>query len=282
MPQTIWLASYPKSGNTWFRIFLANLLHPELAPVDVNRLPMQMPIAGSRSAFDEALGVPSALLTTDEVERLRPAADRRFAARWDGRPRLRKAHDAYTWLPDGRPLMGRGPDFAALYILRDPRDVAVSMTNHFACTLEEAVGNLCDTRFAIAGGRRGAGPQFEQRLLSWEGHVASWLGAPLPLHLMRYERMRGEPLATFRAAVRFLGLDHGDEAIEAALDASRFERLQRQEERRRFRETPHRAPRFFRSARVGEGVERLSPEQRRRLEAMMDRVMPAIAGREAR
>lgn len=31
MPRAIWLASHPKSGNTWFRVFLANLMHPQLA-----------------------------------------------------------------------------------------------------------------------------------------------------------------------------------------------------------------------------------------------------------
>lgn len=134
--RTVWLASYPKSGNTWFRIFLANLLHPAQAPVDLNNLPERTPIASSRGHFDDLLGVPSALLTQTEINRLRPAADAELARNWEEPLLLRKAHDGYSWLPDGRPLLGRGPDYAAIYILRDPWDVAVSMTSHFGFTLE--------------------------------------------------------------------------------------------------------------------------------------------------
>lgn len=75
MPRTIWLASYPKSGNTWLRLFLANLLPPEQAPVDLNQLSEPTPIAASRGHFDDLLGAPSALLTQTEIDRLRLAAD---------------------------------------------------------------------------------------------------------------------------------------------------------------------------------------------------------------
>jgi len=279
MPRTVWLASYPKSGNTWFRIFLANLLNPEQAPVDLNRLPVQTPIASSRVHFDDLLGVHSALLTANEVARLRPAADRELNRTWEEPLLLRKVHDAYTWLGDGRPMLGQAPDFAAIYILRAPWDVAVSMTNHFDCTLDQAVDHLRDPHFTVANGGKGLSNQLAQRLLTWEGHARSWLEAPMPMHLLRYEDMRRNPLPSFRGAVRFLGLEHDDQAIESALEACRFERLQRQEQEQRFRETPKHASQFFRSGRVGEGLEQVSAQQLRWLEEMHQRVEQAIAER---
>lgn len=279
MPRTVWLASYPKSGNTWFRIFLANLLHPELAPIDLNRLPLQTPIASSRAHFDDLLGVPSVLLTADEIARLRPAADRELNRNWEQPLLLRKVHDAYTWLADGRPMLGEAPDFAALYILRAPWDVAMSMTNHFDCSLEQAVDHLCNPHFTVDKGGKSLRKQLAQRLLSWEEHARSWLDAPMPVHLLRYEDMRRNPLPSFRGAVRFLGLEHDDQAIEAALEACRFERLQRQEQEQRFRETPKHARQFFRSGTVGEGLSKLSDEQLSRLESMRQRVERAIAER---
>lgn len=279
MARTVWLASYPKSGNTWLRIFLANLLHPEQAPVDLNNLPESTPIAASRGHFDDLLGVPAALLTQAEIDRLRPAADAELARTWDAPRLLRKAHDGYRYLPDGRPLLGEGPDFAAIYLLRDPWDVAVSMTNHFDCTLEQAVANLCNPAFTVAQSRQGLSGQLRQDLGTWEAHVTSWLQAPLPLCLLRYEAMQAEPLAEFRRAVRFLGLPHDDAAIAAALEASRFERLQRQEADRRFRETPHHATSFFRRGQVGEGLASLTPAQREPLAAMHRRVQALIVER---
>lgn len=279
MSRTVWLASYPKSGNTWFRVFLANLLFPAQAPVDLNRLPLQTPISTSRSHFDDLLGIPSALLSADEVERLRPAADQELRRVWPEPLLLRKAHDAYTSLADGRPLMGKGPDFAAIYILRNPWDVAVSLANHFNSTLDDAVNNLCSQDFLVPSEAPHLSYQLAVRLLSWEEHVRSWLTAQLPLYLIRYEEMHQDPLSTFRGAIRFLGLDCDDRAIQLALAASSFEKLQVQEQEERFRETPPGVPRFFRSGLVGEGLNALSVAQIERLEAMKARVEQTIDDR---
>lgn len=86
-------------------------------------------------------------------------------------------------------------------------------------------------------------------------------------------------MAAFRRAVRFLGLEHEDDAIEGALEASRFDRLKRQEQEQRFRETPHHAQAFFRHGQVGDGLARLSAQQCEPLEAMRSRVEALIAAR---
>ena len=59
-----WLASYPKSGNTWFRIFLTNYLRDATSPVDINDLGHSA-IASRRAPFDEALGFESGELSQD-------------------------------------------------------------------------------------------------------------------------------------------------------------------------------------------------------------------------
>ena len=66
-----WLASYPKSGNTWFRAFLRNLLEDDEAPVDINDLSTGS-IASARGWLDEVLGFDTADLSPNEVEQLRP------------------------------------------------------------------------------------------------------------------------------------------------------------------------------------------------------------------
>lgn len=62
-----WLASYPKSGNAWFRAFLRNLQEDGDAPVDINELQTGS-IASARGWLDEVLGFDTAELTPDEVE----------------------------------------------------------------------------------------------------------------------------------------------------------------------------------------------------------------------
>ena len=67
----IWLASYPKSGNTWFRVFLTNLRGEEDGPAQINKLG-STPIASARGIFDDEAGIEASDLTPDEIDRLRP------------------------------------------------------------------------------------------------------------------------------------------------------------------------------------------------------------------
>ncbi len=75
----VWLASYPKSGNTWLRAFLTNCWYDTETPADVNAL-LGGPIASARQLFDETVGVEAADLTTEEIDCYRPAVYRYIAA----------------------------------------------------------------------------------------------------------------------------------------------------------------------------------------------------------
>ena len=60
------MASYPKSGNTWLRIFLENLLTDASTPVDINRL-CRVTHAAARRLFDGLTDVESSDLTPEEI-----------------------------------------------------------------------------------------------------------------------------------------------------------------------------------------------------------------------
>lgn len=276
MPRTVWLASYPKSGNTWFRIFLANLLHPDLAPVHINALPLPTPLAASRSQFDAALGLPSAFLTAEEISRLRPIANDILAEGWRQPLLLRKVHDACIRAASGASMLGEAPGYAAIHLLRHPLDVALSTAHHWSCTPDQAADRLLDEGHTLAETGHALAPQLPQRLLSWESHALSWLAAPMPVLTLRFEDMKTAPLETFRAAVRFLGLPHADDAIAAALEASRLERLQAQEAASGFNEFPAAKLPFFRGGRSGEGHDAISPDRRAALAAAWERVRAAL------
>ncbi len=197
-----WLASYPKSGNTWFRAFLRNLLEDGDAPVDINDLSTGS-IASARGWLDEVLGFDTADLSPDEVERLRPQVYR-WALK-DEEIGYHKIHDAYTLTQDGEPVVSRAGTLGALYILRNPLDVAPSAANHWHCNLEQAVENLCNPKMALCRTRKALPPQVRQRMGTWADHVLSWVDAPhLKVEVIRYEDMLQSPLETFTRAVRFL------------------------------------------------------------------------------
>jgi len=277
--RTVWLASYPKSGNTWFRIFISNLLYPERTPVDPNHLPLNNLLASARSPMHEITGVPPSLLSADETDRLRPGVDKIIGRDWAGPLCLRKAHDAYTYLPDGRPLMGEGPDFAAIYIVRDPWDVAVSVANHYNRTVEQAVEMLCAEETSLDNRSDRSTAQLRQRLLSWSGHVASWLSAPMEVCLIRYEDMHTHPSETFRRALNFLDLSASDAEISSALQASSFGRLQKIEQEKGFREAPKNRS-FFRAGRVGDGRKQLPAASHEELQKHWEKIESLLQQRD--
>ena len=109
MNNIIWLASYPKSGNTWFRIFLSNLLNEKEEPADINKITSTHGIASARHLFDELTGIEASDLSQNEADLLRPGVYKLISD--EARQTLFiKAHDAYKFLPDKSPLFPPSAD----------------------------------------------------------------------------------------------------------------------------------------------------------------------------
>lgn len=258
----VWLASFPKSGNTWLRILLANLLTPGDGPVDINRLQLNSCPLVNRHRLDNMVLIDTSLLTREELDLLRPRVAETVAA--DSAERVYvKVHDNYRTNRVGKSLFARGRRNRALYIVRDPRDVAVSLSHHSGETIDRAISELNSPHHAISTAIGFWTKQIPQLLTDWSRHVESWTGQrDLPVHVLRYEDLQADPIGTFGKAAAFLGLDTPRTAVEQAVRRSDFAELQRQEQRAGFRERQREstAP-FFRAGRVGGWREVLTPEQ---------------------
>lgn len=263
MSDIIWLASYPKSGNTWFRTFISNLLKEKDEDVSINSLKTDG-IFSSRPILDSIIGVESSNMTSEEIDRLLPRVYNHIAEKIT-RNLYIKVHDAYTYLPDESPVLGtchaRG-----IYILRNPLDVAVSYANHSSRELDAVINNMGNENFCMCRQKAELPIQLRQILLSWSAHVESWSSAKgLPVHVIRYEDMKETPLETFRKAVEFIGLTYSDDQIEEALRLSSFDKLKEQEKQIGFKEKPSKAPSFFREGKVGDWKNHFTDEQSARI-----------------
>ena len=188
LPDDIFLVSYPKSGNTWTRFLIANLLHPD-KPADFATLYKLVP---------DPSGTPKRIF--DRMPR----------------PRVIKSHECFE------PRYPR-----VIYIVRDPRDVAVSQYHyHRKCMKIEDQYPLDKfvARF-IAGQVCPHG--------SWGENVGTWLATrrndPRFL-LLRYEDMVSDIRSQLAKVADFLGISVTPELLSQAAERSSADRMRKLEQ----------------------------------------------------
>jgi aryl sulfotransferase len=272
LKKIVWLASYPKSGNTWFRAFLSALLNPENSEVDINNMHLTT-IASSRQLFDELVGVPSADLTPEEINRLRPFVYRHNALVSD-EVIYQKVHDAYTLLSDGQPLFPTDITKAVIYFIRNPLDIVVSFSYHLSTSIDKTIAIMNNPEYAFCQRTDKLNNQLRQCLSNWSGHVKSWVdNSGLRILVIRYEDMHNSPVDTFSRAVSFIGINNSPEKIEIALEQASFNRLRQQEIEKGFCEKSTGSSSFFRKGIVGDWKNTLTKEQVNRVIEMHGNMM---------
>ena len=264
MASIVWLASYPKSGNTWLRAVLTNYLQESEQPASINSL-LGGPIAADRELFNELLGLDSADMTRDEVMRYRPQFHETLAGEAPP-PAFIKVHEAFLHLPCGAAVFPKAATAGVIYLVRSPLDVAVSYAHHHQRSIDatiEWMNNPTAMEAKVVGGMCACFPEL---LLTWSGHVSSWLDQrELPLHVLCYEDMQKAPMAAFGAVLRFAGLETDEARLAQAIERAAFPRLHAQEEQFGFAERQPTAPSFFRTGVAGSWRSALSAQQVRAL-----------------
>ncbi|MEN6541443.1 sulfotransferase domain-containing protein [Parvibaculum sp.] len=260
MGALIWLASYPKSGNTWMRSFLHNLLRNPTRPVPLDELD-KFCLGESHSAwYRHRSQKPLEELTPEELAALRPLVHRDFTTVFPDSVFVKTHNFLGDW--HGYPLHNMEVTAGAIYIVRNPLDVALSMAPHYGLTIDEAIDALANE---LAGTAMVEGHVPEMHA-SWSTHVRSWTRHPNPqLLVLRYEDLLDKPRKSFKRVAEFLGLKPTSERLERAIKFSSFKMLKAQEQREGFKERSSKAAAFFREGRKDQWREKLTPAQIRRI-----------------
>jgi hypothetical protein len=260
----VWLASYPKSGNTWFRVFLTNLLSKNDTPASINDL-LKSTIASSRQMFDEATGLSASDLTKDEIEDLRPSVYR-YVSKNSDELSFHKIHDAFIFTASGSPIIPPEISKGAIYFIRNPLDLVLSFANHTGNSVDEMIELMNKPEYSFCAKTDKLYNQLEQKLLSWSMHIKSWIDQDvIPVCVMKYEDMHNDTFACFQKAIKFSGIEASDQEIIHALDLSRLEELQKQEKEFGFRERSPQSSVFFKRGALGAWKKELSEEQIERI-----------------
>lgn len=264
MKNLVWLASYPKSGNTWVRAFLTAYQADPGLLLDLNHLDASAH-AADRSLFDRVAGFAASDLLPAEIDALRPAVYRSLAGE-ASEPVFFKVHECWRRTQEGEALFPAEATRLAVYIVRNPLAVAPSVAAHYGLTLDQAVEQLASEEFQIAKPGAKLPQQLPQPVGSWSTNVASWLEQhEVPVHRVRYEDLHAQPAEQFRALLAAAGLPVDEGRLRWALEQSRFDRLQAAEAAQGFRERLATSERFFRRGRPDSWRDELTAAQIRRV-----------------
>jgi hypothetical protein len=198
---TAFLCSYPKSGRTWMRFALVNLMN------DVYGLGLKLDMDNMFSLIPNEDGGPDEVFYSQPWKTLDKYA---FADR-EEMPFVGMSH--LRW--EGR---FTGPRI--VFLVRNPADVLVSlyfhMTRH-AHQFEGTIGEFArDERYGV--------PRMVSYLSSWQPHLRD-----PNVTVMTYEKLKADPLDSFQDVVAGLGIEAGAGECRAALDAASVERMRKVE-----------------------------------------------------
>jgi hypothetical protein len=193
-----WIASYPKSGNTWLRFLLANYLDG----------PIQ---------------------TSAQVEGIVPSYTRELVPEaWLQARKTLFVKTHFRWGPEH-------PHAAitdrAIVIVRYPKDILLSALNYHRLQDGHDDGGYTDEAYARWFIQFGGDPRWLPLYGTLEQHIASWLGADLPHLLVRYEGLKADAAGELRRILAFTGQTADEDRVRRAVENSTFERMRAIEDR---------------------------------------------------
>ena len=228
----IWLASYPKSGNTWIRIFLSTLLYSSEKPkVNINNNHIkQFPTRGD---FDD---LTDNVMDMDEFAKNCILAQQRINL--DNKIKILKTHNAYWqnyeknyFFTDKENTLG------VIYIVRDPRNVITSIMDYFnKKSYRETLEFLIDNYKVIGGTKFESG--IPTILFSWANHYNSWKQFKKNYLLIKYEDLLDKPQEEFLKISNYLNtignFKFNEKDILEIAENCKFENFRNQEKTKGF------------------------------------------------
>jgi hypothetical protein len=233
----IWLTSYPKSGNTWVRAFLAAYYHSNDGVFDFKLLEKidQYPKA---KYFDKKIDKPG------EINQYWNSSQEKISIK--KKIKIFKTHNSLLAI-NGNNFTSPKHTLGFIYIVRDPRNVLTSLKNHYDLEYEEAIDFMQNENKFIYDDRKKnqeldyANFQF---LSSWSNHYKSWMNTNVfRKKLIKYEDLILDPIKNFRNLVLYtnslIKIDEkiNEKKIQKCIETTNFELLKKKEENSGFPES---------------------------------------------
>ena len=238
----IWLASYPKSGNTWLRFYIISLLMGKQTNLNLNHLRAIMNYPHS-TQFEDLV---SDLFDFNEIAKNWITSQNKINS--NKNLRFFKTHNMLGKFK-GNLFTNSENTLGSIYIVRDPRNVVTSVKNHYSLSnYEEATKFIFNENQVLSLSDRQKDLYLKSKKFpltqfvgSWKTHYLSWKNMKKNYLLVRYEDLVESPKNEFTKIADFVGnllkLKFTEDQIDNAISLSSFDKLEKMEKDNGFTES---------------------------------------------
>ena len=233
----IWISSYPKSGNTWVRALLSSYFYSKDGNFHFDLLE-QIKEFPKHSDYLNEISVDRNLA---EIAKEWIPAQRKLNLKHNNSTFFLKTHSAICNV-EGSDFTDKENTLGAIYVVRDPRNVILSLSNHFDYSIEKSLEMICNKKQIITN------PTKENRYFGftvvsdWQNHYRTWKNFKLvEVKIVKYEDLILSPKNTFISILNFINkfmqVDIDEDRIKNVLMSTEFSKLQQSENKNGFKES---------------------------------------------
>ena len=248
-----WIASYPKSGNTWLRTLISSYYYSKDGIYDnsvikkIGQFPEKRHF--NKFEYDQNVVTDTSRLWLKAQENINK----------DNQLRFFKTHNVFGSL-NNQKFTNRQNSIGCIYIVRDPRNVITSLKNHYEMNDEQALKWMANEKqfiYDVQNLEKDGYSDF-QFISSWETNYKSWtVQKQIPFMIVKYESLLKETYVVFKDIVEFINKTTGinnkinKERLKNSVQSTSFNKLKENEKKHGFSEaisskkTNEKIPFFF-------------------------------------
>ena len=259
----LWISSYPKSGNTWVRTFISTYYLSKEDKFNFELLKNIKQFPHEKFFRGTINNINSAINSWDQAQ-----------SNINDKNKLifLKTHSALVKIND-KPFTSRKHTIGGIYIVRDPRNVITSISNHYQLSFENALKFMTNNRKYLLNKKDKENYANFTFINSWSEHYRSWVQSKdLKILLIKYEDLEKDPVNTFKKIVKFVNritkkndaID--DKRLRNIIESISFEQLKYKERKEGFpeaiRSTQNKKINFFYLGNKNKWEKLLTPSQK--------------------
>jgi len=243
----VWVASYPKSGNTWVRSILSSLLFSDDGIFNFDLL-LHIDQFDNEKNFQFVKE-----MNEEDYSNLNKMEI--VSKYWDlSQKKIGSVKDYFFFKTHSANYSYKNINYVnidhalgCIYLLRDPRDVAISYSKHINQPINEVIKMMIQSNQQIYNPYKTIGVILSR----WDFHVVSWIKLNKPKLIIKYEDLLDNTEEMITKIIKFLreSLDINftshDKKIQNIIDSTSFDKLKENETNEGFGESSKKSP-FFR------------------------------------